>query len=137
MQLCVHAGLHGCGAVDGCAWEMGGRGGCVCTEGTLATCGRIKMRASRHAHAHQVPSEEAVVEIRERYLDLNWHAKSYTWKALVKVDDKGTFEFKELDMNKVRPARMRPARVGPAGLVAPFCKVDARPCGGTGSDGGP
>ncbi|MEW5304731.1 MAG: hypothetical protein WDW38_009712 [Sanguina aurantia] len=45
----------------------------------------------------EVPSEEAVVEIRERYLELNWHARSYTWKALITVD--GVSEFKELDLN--------------------------------------
>lgn len=65
-----------------------------------------------------MPSEETVVEIRERYLELNWHAKSYTWKALVKakkgrplVDGAegqgaadaamaGEFIFAELDLNK-------------------------------------
>ncbi len=34
----------------------------------------------------EVPCEEAVVEIRERYLELNSHAKSYTFKALVQTD---------------------------------------------------
>lgn len=35
----------------------------------------------------QVPSEEAIVEIRERYLEINWHAKSYTWKSLLRQPD--------------------------------------------------
>jgi len=46
----------------------------------------------------EVPSEETIAEIRERYLELNWHAKSYTWKAL--VHSEGSFQFVELDMNK-------------------------------------
>jgi hypothetical protein len=33
----------------------------------------------------QVPCEEVVVEIRERYLELNSHAKSYTFKALIRT----------------------------------------------------
>ena len=37
------------------------------------------------------------MEIRERYLLHNWHAKSYTWKAIRKV--KGKWAFDELDMN--------------------------------------
>lgn len=41
----------------------------------------------------QVPSEETVVEIRERYLELNWHSKSYTVKALVRTLEQPTFEF--------------------------------------------
>lgn len=41
----------------------------------------------------QVPSEEMVVEIRERYLELNWHSKSYTVKALVRTPEQPEFEF--------------------------------------------
>ena len=48
-------------------------------------------------HLHQVPEEETIVEIRERYLMHNWHAKSYTWKAIRKVQGKWAFD--ELDMN--------------------------------------
>eukprot|EP00197_Chlamydomonas_leiostraca_P010318 CAMPEP_0202859012 /NCGR_PEP_ID=MMETSP1391-20130828/1316_1 /ASSEMBLY_ACC=CAM_ASM_000867 /TAXON_ID=1034604 /ORGANISM="Chlamydomonas leiostraca, Strain SAG 11-49" /LENGTH=155 /DNA_ID=CAMNT_0049538009 /DNA_START=289 /DNA_END=756 /DNA_ORIENTATION=- len=47
----------------------------------------------------EVPGEEMVVEIRERYLELNAHAQSYTFKALVRGQD-GQFEFAELNMNK-------------------------------------
>ena len=41
-----------------------------------------------------------------RYLELNWHAKSYTWKSLVRSED--TFQFLELDMNKVSRHARRP-----------------------------
>jgi len=61
---------------------------------------RIKNVLTGQEDILEVPSEETVVEIRERYLDLNWHAKSYTFKALVKVPDSDDFEFQELDMNK-------------------------------------
>ncbi|GFH27951.1 cytochrome b5 heme-binding domain-containing protein [Haematococcus lacustris] len=37
-----------------------------------------------------VPSEETVVEIRERYSELNAHAQSYTFKALVTVPQPGS-----------------------------------------------
>ena len=32
----------------------------------------------------EVPGEESLGEIRSRYLDLNAHAASYTWKALTR-----------------------------------------------------
>lgn len=37
--------------------------------------------------------------MRERYLTLNAHAASYTWKALSKTAG-NQFDFKELDLNK-------------------------------------
>lgn len=40
----------------------------------------------------QVPSEETVVEIRERYSEINAHAASYTFKALVRTQA-GGWEF--------------------------------------------
>lgn len=40
-----------------------------------------------------MPREETVVEIRERYLELNWHSKSYTVKALVRSPEHPQFEF--------------------------------------------
>ena len=30
----------------------------------------------------QVPKEESIAEIRDRYMDINSHAASYNWKAL-------------------------------------------------------
>ena len=39
-----------------------------------------------------------------RYLEINWHAKSYTWKALVANKLTGGFEFQELDMMRVSVA---------------------------------
>jgi hypothetical protein len=31
----------------------------------------------------QVPSEETIRQIRDRYLNYNWHAASYTWKVFI------------------------------------------------------
>ncbi|EFJ51680.1 hypothetical protein VOLCADRAFT_79473 [Volvox carteri f. nagariensis] len=47
----------------------------------------------------EVPCEEKLVEIRERYLELNAHAKSYTWKALIRDKATGAHGFQELDLN--------------------------------------
>ncbi|KAG2493285.1 hypothetical protein HYH03_008421 [Edaphochlamys debaryana] len=47
----------------------------------------------------EVPCEEKLVEIRERYLELNAHAKSYTWKALVPDPGTNSWAFQELDLN--------------------------------------
>lgn len=58
---------------------------------------RIKNVLTEQEETLEVPEEETIVEIRERYLLHNWHAKSYTWKAIRKV--KGKFAFDELDMN--------------------------------------
>jgi hypothetical protein len=33
----------------------------------------------------EVPGEETVAEVQQRYLAVNSHAASYTWKALVRV----------------------------------------------------
>jgi len=58
---------------------------------------RIKNVLTSQEETLEVPEEETIVEIRERYLLHNWHAKSYTWKAIRKV--KGKWAFDELDMN--------------------------------------
>lgn len=49
--------------------------------------------------AIEVPVEETIAEIRQRYLKLNSHAMSYTWAALKRGED-GTTRFQEIDMNK-------------------------------------
>lgn len=59
---------------------------------------RIKNVLTCQEDQLEVPSEETIAEIRERYLDINAHAKSYTWRALKKQKD-GTWEFQEMDMN--------------------------------------
>lgn len=64
---------------------------------------RIKNVLTGQEDKLEVPSEEAIVEIRERYLEINWHAKSYTWKAMVQQKN-GEFDFGELDMNKTLQA---------------------------------
>jgi hypothetical protein len=47
-----------------------------------------------------VPIEETVVEIRERYLERNAHARSYTWKAMRDTADNADKAFVPLDMEK-------------------------------------
>lgn len=61
---------------------------------------RIKSVLTEQEDRLEVPCEEKLVEIRERYLSLNWHADSYTWKALIKSPEDGSYEFQELDLNK-------------------------------------
>jgi len=58
---------------------------------------RIKNVLTSQEETLEVPQEETIVEIRERYLMHNWHAKSYTWKAIRRVQ--GKWRFDELDMN--------------------------------------
>mmetsp|Transcript_22500 Transcript_22500/g.57632 ORF Transcript_22500/g.57632 Transcript_22500/m.57632 type:complete len:228 (-) Transcript_22500:48-731(-) len=68
--------------------------------GALSTklrCVRIKNVLTSQEETLEVPEEETIVEIRERYLMHNWHAKSYTWKAIRMRD--GKWKFDELDMN--------------------------------------
>jgi hypothetical protein len=42
---------------------------------------------TKQKHLLEVPVEETIEEVRERYLALNFHAKSYTWKRLGKPLD--------------------------------------------------
>ena len=39
----------------------------------------------------EVPGEETIAEIRDRYLEFNWHAESYTWKVLRRESEKADF----------------------------------------------
>lgn len=64
---------------------------------------RIKNVLTEQEDQLEVPSEETIAEIRERYSDLNAHANSYTWKALLPAAagaPGGGWTFSELDMNK-------------------------------------
>lgn len=69
---------------------------------------RIKnVLTAQKEHELEVPSEETVSEIRERYLVYNTHAASYIWKTLLPKDGANTgdqgeddFEFVTLDMEK-------------------------------------
>eukprot|EP00879_Flechtneria_rotunda_P007962 GHRR01008342.1.p1 GENE.GHRR01008342.1~~GHRR01008342.1.p1 ORF type:complete len:233 (+),score=65.45 GHRR01008342.1:339-1037(+) len=63
---------------------------------------RIKNVLTEQEDTLEVPSEETVGQIRQRYLHLNSHAASYTWKALVKSGpgSSSQFVFKELDLNR-------------------------------------
>ena len=64
-----------------------------CTQATQPHMLKATHIGMAHIIAPQVPSEEKLVEIRERYLEMNWHAKSYTFKSLVRGEE-GKFEFK-------------------------------------------
>lgn len=65
---------------------------------------RLKNVLTGQEHLMEVPSEETVAELRERYLEYNWHAGSYTWKVLRKAEDEegggGELSFVELDLEK-------------------------------------
>lgn len=60
---------------------------------------RIKNVLTGQEDMLEVPCEEKLIEIRERYLELNWHAKSYTWRALVIGEAGEEAVFKELELN--------------------------------------
>ncbi|GMH44232.1 hypothetical protein BSKO_12166 [Bryopsis sp. KO-2023] len=60
---------------------------------------RVKNVLTGQEDKMEVPSEETVEEIQERYLELNWHARSYTIKGLSQDHD-GKLKFKELDLKK-------------------------------------
>ena len=57
---------------------------------------RIKNVLTGQEDSMEVPSEETVGEIEKRYLELNWHAASYTWKVLKPYG--GEWVFTPLDM---------------------------------------
>ena len=69
---------------------------------------RIKNVLTAQESTLEVPQEETVAEIAERYLEHNWHAKSYTWKVMCRVPppedaEEGaaaTYEWVELDQQK-------------------------------------
>lgn len=56
----------------------------------------------------EVPTDETVAEIQERYLQYNFHAKCYTWKRLGKPLDMG----KTLDENGVKDESEEMERLG-------------------------
>lgn len=59
---------------------------------------RIKNVLTSQEDTIEVPTEETINEIRERYMEINSHAKSYTWKAMLR--NGGSFAFGELDMTR-------------------------------------
>mmetsp|Transcript_4249 Transcript_4249/g.4900 ORF Transcript_4249/g.4900 Transcript_4249/m.4900 type:complete len:230 (-) Transcript_4249:194-883(-) len=48
----------------------------------------------------EVPAEELIREIRERYLVYNWHAASYTWKVMLSQEGGNDLRFVVMDMDK-------------------------------------
>ncbi|WIA30013.1 hypothetical protein OEZ86_000110 [Tetradesmus obliquus] len=63
---------------------------------------RVKNVLTEQEDTLEVPSEETVGQVRQRYLALNAHAASYTWKALGRTAGGAgsQFEFRDLDLNK-------------------------------------
>mmetsp|Transcript_68398 Transcript_68398/g.216461 ORF Transcript_68398/g.216461 Transcript_68398/m.216461 type:complete len:156 (+) Transcript_68398:361-828(+) len=59
---------------------------------------RIKNVLTGQEDTMEVPSEEMILEIRERYLEFNWHAASYSWKVLLKDPETEEHVFTPLDM---------------------------------------
>ncbi|KAL0022828.1 hypothetical protein WJX79_005008 [Trebouxia sp. C0005] len=47
----------------------------------------------------EVPKEESIAEIRDRYLDINSHAASYNWKALKTNSITSEITLEEVNMN--------------------------------------
>lgn len=62
--------------------------------------GPFQLTCKPLASSLQVPVEETIVEIRERYLERNAHARSYTWKAMRDTADNPDRSFVPLDMEK-------------------------------------
>jgi hypothetical protein len=62
---------------------------------------RVKNVLTQQEHTLEVPAEETLAEIRERYLAMNAHACAYIWKAFVRqAQPTGCLEPSELDMSK-------------------------------------
>ena len=61
---------------------------------------RLKNVLTGQEHLMSVPSEESISDIRQRYLEYNWHAESYAWKILRKEQPDGDFTFVDLDLGK-------------------------------------
>ncbi|KAL3155205.1 hypothetical protein ABBQ32_013145 [Trebouxia sp. C0010 RCD-2024] len=47
----------------------------------------------------EVPKEESIAEIRDRYMDINSHAASYNWKALKSNPGSDQITLEEVNMN--------------------------------------
>merc|ERR1711959_533914 len=75
---------------------MGGGKDQQYSVGTLSSKTRsiqIVNLLTRQTDTLEVPREETIAEIQERYLTHNFHAKSYTWKRLGKpLDMRKTLE---------------------------------------------
>ena len=64
---------------------------------------RIKNVLTKQEDVLEVPSEETVAGIRQRYLALNAHAFAYIWKAFL-PNRAGVLEPQELDMQRTLAA---------------------------------
>ncbi|GBF98786.1 hypothetical protein Rsub_11368 [Raphidocelis subcapitata] len=71
---------------------------------------RIKNVLTGQEDALEVPGEEVVAEVQQRYLAANAHAGSYAWKALVRRGGapSAPLEWAELDLNKTLDANGLP-----------------------------
>ena len=61
---------------------------------------RLRNVLTCHEHLLEVPREETIAEIRNRYLEYNWHADSYVWKFLRKDPISGSYNFDELILDQ-------------------------------------
>jgi len=52
---------------------------------------RLKNVLTGQEDLMEVPAEETIEEIRERYLEFNWQAASYAWKVMKQVEGEWTF----------------------------------------------
>jgi hypothetical protein len=61
----------------------------------------LKNMLTQQQHTLEVPEEDTLAEIRERYLSMNSHACAYLWKAFIRKQGcTDCVEPTELDMNK-------------------------------------
>ena len=57
----------------------------------------VKNTLTGHEQVMDIPSEDVVADIQKKYMECNWQAEGYTWKALRKAGE--AMVLFELDMN--------------------------------------
>jgi hypothetical protein len=61
---------------------------------------RLKNVLTSQEYLLEVPSEESLSDIRQRFLEYNWHAESYAWKVLRRQQPDGELVFVDVDFEK-------------------------------------
>ena len=62
---------------------------------------RIKNVLTRQEHLMEVPGEETLQEIQQRYAEFNWHAQSYAWRVLKRADGPHSeLKFTDVELEK-------------------------------------
>ena len=59
----------------------------------------------------QVPKEESIAEIRDRYMDINSHAMSYNWKALKSAPGSSTVSSSNMSLQIVKDQSSGTAKI--------------------------